>query len=829
MTSVGHTLIRPGFETVSLSVHNVCKYLTGLEHKFMAVCAEYKPTHFMDTLNTTTDTHAVTKFVEPEVLPTEVASFKPLDSSEGSEFASIAEFLGRPVLQTNQFWNTTQTTGKSIFPLASATLPSDGTLKTFTMWNEKLKGYNLVSADINYRIQLNTAPTQQGRLIAYFTPFLESMDPTYGKMHNYDITTMSMQPSVQIDARSAGAVLTIPYLAPTTHYELNTGINPVYERGRLGINIMSPLKTGATGSQDVEVSVWTYFTNVKLKAPIVPQSSGGKMLARPISDIERDEISSKGRVSGGLMKGASITASLAAIPMLTEVMAPTSWAMAAAAGVAAAFGYSKPDVDTPPVPVTRIYDKYMATSDGVSPAVPLAATVANSLELGNYSYTPEDEMSMAFLLSREAMISEFTFAATDLQNTVLYTTEISPTAFARKTSHTFGANTQTVSTGPPVAYLAQKFKYWKGSLKLRFSLVRTEMQSGRIQITFTPTTGATPVLPTVDTGSYAIREIVDISTDEDIELVLPFLMPVPYQKTGFPSGKLEVRVVNQLRHPAITSSEVDFLVFASAGEDFEFAYPCNGPNSLNVQPFVPQSGAEDLSTKTAPELVMASACVGEVIKSTRQLIRPTYLPRIASLTTDHTHVWHPFAFSPYSQTNYASPAAWVANLSADNYNFVAGMFALYRGGMDAIVLDPYHEDDKLAMIAINSANMAGSKTYGATFPVDLYSGNISAKSIVEVKQSGTGINRQVTTEGLIVAAVPFYNRFPVALVNPRVASASDGTVTVSDDGSQPEVSLLFRTGDGSKGHVTFGRRIREDFQFSLYIGCPPWVESPVST
>lgn len=781
----------------------------------------------MDTINTTIDTHAVTKFVEPEALPTEAASFKPLDT-ETSEYASIAEFLGRPVLQSNDFWTTLQVQGESIFPLASVTLPSDAILKTNVMWQEKLEGYNLISADVNYRIQLNPNPAQQGRLLAYFTPYLESMDAAYDKMHNFNITTKSMQPSVQIDARSAGAILTIPYLAPTTHYELNSGVNPVYERGRLGIDVMSPLKTGTAGSQDAEVSVWTYFTNVKLRAPVVPQS--GKMMSRPISDMERDNIASKGKVSGGLLKGSSITASLATIPTLASVMAPTSWALAAAAGVAAAFGYAKPDVDTPPTPVTKVYDKYMATCDGVSPAVPLAATMANSLELSNYSYTDEDEMSFAYLLSREALIDEFTFNATHVQGRVLYAAEISPTAFVRKTTHTYADNTQTVSTGPPVAYLAQKFKYWRGTLKLRFSLVRTEMQSGRIQITFTPLTGASPLLPTVESGSYAIREIVDISTDEDINLELPFILPVPYQKTGFPSGKLEVRVVNQLRYPSITASEVDILVFASAGEDFEFAYPSNGPNSINVQPFVPQSGGEDMSSTTTPELVMASACVGEVILSTRQLIRPTYLPRTIALSSSYAHVWHPFTFSPYSQTNNGGQSAWVANLSADNYNFVAGMFALYRGGLDAIILDPFHtETDRMAMVAINAGNMANAKTIGSAPPLDLYSETATPEQVLVGKQNGTGINRQVSTEGLVVAAIPFYNRFPVALVNPKVATTTDGVVHVSDDGSQPEVSLLFRTGSSTKGSVSFARRIREDFQFSLYIGCPPWVESPTHT
>jgi len=789
----------------------------------------------MDTINTTTDTHAVTKFVEPEEMPHEEATFTPI-SIDSSDHSSIADFLARPVLQYNSFWSTTDLASTDLVPLGVG-LPSDGILKTNPMYVDKLKGYNLVRATINYRIQINSNPFQQGRLLAHFLPFALEMNDGYKKMHNFDLTTKTQQPSVEVDCRGAGAILSIPFLAPTTHYELHTGHCPVFERGRLHLSVLSPLKTSGTGTQDVEVAIWVYFTDVELRAPIIPQagkagkrSSRSRMYARAITAEESSSVEATGSVSRGLMMASSIASAISSIPMMSAIAAPASWALAATSGVASAFGYSKPDVDAPPMPMSNQYDKYMATSDGVSPAVPLAATSTNSLSMENYSYGDVDEMSTAFLYGVSAFVDTFEFGTADVHDSVLYSKVISPTHLTVETAYTTGADTQTVTTAPPMGYLTSKFKYWRGTIKLRLSMVRTEMQSGRLQITFTPLSAASPILPSVVTGSYAIRQIVDITTDEDVEIIIPYMLPVPYLVLGQGSGVLEVRVVNQLRSPETAAQSIDILVFASGGADFELAVPCNR-TGYNIQPVVPQSGVnetlempgpivpqsggdETMETSVLPELEFASSCVGERIFSVRQMIRFSCLPRSGALPTDIT--WWPWAFAPYAMSGVQSYPFHYASMTGDTYNYVAGMYALYRGGMDVMLEDA---SNSISRAFLDFADEPG-QYIAATVSADIEGTATSGISTGATKFAGTGINVRVSESGLAVAAVPYYNRFPVSLNNPMVADG--GTDYVPTDGSQPLTKIgLFVGSSGSPTYIA--RRIREDFQWSLFVGCPPYV------
>jgi len=543
-------------------------------------------------------------------------------------------------------------------------------------------------------------------------------------------------------------------------------------------------------------------------------------LREPITDEESSSVVATGSVSRGLMMASSIAGALSSIPVMSAITAPASWALAASAGVASAFGYSKPDVDACPMPMSNQYDKYMATSDGVSPAVPLAATSNNSLSMENYSYGDVDEMSTAFLYGVSALVDTFEFSATDVHDSVLYSKVISPTHLTVETVHTTGSNTQTLTTGPPMGYLASKFKYWRGTIKLRLSMVRTEMQSGRLQITFTPISSDGPTLPSVVTGSYAIRQIVDITTDEDVELTIPYMLPVPYLVLGQGSGVLEIRVVNQLRSPETASQSIDVLVFASGGADFELAVPCNR-TGYNIQPVVPQSGGDEtMEALVLPELEFASSCVGERILSVRQMIRFACLPRATSLSAGIT--WWPWAYSPYSMSGVQADPFRVVQMTSDTYNYVSGMYALYRGGMDVMLQG---SNSSISKAFLDFVDTPGEYLVSTT-SADVVGMSTPGNSIGTTRFSGTGINVRVSESGLAVAAVPYYNRFPVSLNNPMIGGGS--TDDVPTDGSQPLTKIGLRPGDtSSPTHIA--RRIREDFQWSLFVGCPPFVVQATTT
>jgi hypothetical protein len=761
----------------------------------------------MDHVATIIDTHAVTKFVEPTEITTMKADFHSVEKIPESEVASIADFLARPVLQHNTFWETTDAAGHELIPLGVG-LPSDGFLRTNTMFADKLKGYNLVKATVNYRIQINSNPFQQGKLLAHFLPFHVEAGASYVKMRNFNLATKTQQPSVDVDCRCGGAEMSIPYLAPTTHYELSDGLNPSYERGRLHLSVLSPLKTGSTGTQDVEVAVWIYFTDVELRAPLVPQSSDGRARRKRSAfkgnvigpfKKEREVMMESKIVSKGLETGSKIASTLSAIPILADFMGPASWVMGTMSGIASSFGYARPDVSTVPTPVTMVYDKYMATGDGADVALPLAVTTSNSLSMGSYGYCGEDEMSLNYLLKKEALIGSFDIGTASVHNSVLYKLTLEPSGLYTGTNQTNDTNTQVVRTGPPIAYLSSKFLFWRGAIKIRFSLVKTAMQSGRIQVSFTPRCATTVTEPSVTTGSYSMREIIDITTDDDMIFELPYMMPTMYLEVGQPMGTLEVRVLNQLRSPEAAASTIQVLVYASAGEDFEFAVPSN--IKQNVLPLLPQMD-ESLDTVTEPTLSAAEACVGERLLSVRQLLRFTSLKRPAVVTGN----WYPWGFGYCTLTSDTTNPLTIPTCVNDMYSFIGLMYCLHRGGIDvaAVTTTP----DRSQAGATLSFRTANGAEYMAVKTSDDLVGSSTASNF-----EALGVNFVTSeTAATMVVAVPYYNRFPVSLVVP--------SNVVSSEKSRPRVSVQ-QTVSGS--NMFIARRIREDFQLSLFVGCPPYT------
>eukprot|EP01084_Bolivina_argentea_P229942 387961_1 len=761
----------------------------------------------MDSTTTTTDAHAVTKFVDPNPPSTVTAEFeKPALPS--SDHASIADFLARPVFQYNAYWETTDELSHDITdPLGTGIgLPSDAILRSNAMLIDKLKGYNLISATIHYRIQANCNAFQQGRLLAHFLPFHTTAGDDYVKMHNFNMTTKTQQFGVELDCRMPTVELSVPFLAPATHYELNTGTNPLWERGRLHVSVLSPLKTGATGTQDVEVAVWSWFTDVELRAPIVPQSSMGTSRKRgkfrgkkfDAAGKEKDVMMETKVISKGLAAGGKLASVLSAIPSMTTIAAPAAWVMNTLSGVAASFGYSKPDVELVPAPFTSVIDKYAATSDGANPAIPLACMSNNALSRGNYSYGDDDEMSMAYLLSREAYIDTFEMTTTSVHNSVLYTLALAPNRMVTSTPQTVGTNTQSILTGPPLAYLSNKFLFWKGGIKIRFSIVKTEMQSGKIQLTYTPRVTNTVTHPTVSTGSYPIRYIIDIAShDGDTEYCFPYMSASPGLTQDQSMGELQVRVINSLRSPEAAASSIDVLVYASACDDFEFSVPCNA--GQNVMPIVPQMD-DSLDGPFPATTDFGETCVGERIMSIRQILRFTQLYHTESGTKE----WWPFGFGYSTQTSDPAAPLTTPVMTNDLYSFLGHMYALYRGSVDVLASTTLHsKNNQFGYLNFRVAD-------GDDYVQDPLTGD--GLGINQTNLAGTGINPIVASDTISVLAVPYYNRFPVSLVIP--------SLVVPDEPSRPLTSVV----TNASGYGTFyARRIREDFQFSLFVGCPPYI------
>lgn len=182
-------------------------------------------------------------------------------------------------------------------------------------------------------------------------------------------------------------------------------------------------------------------------------------------------------------------------------------------------------------------------------------------------------------------------------------------------------------------YLFSRYFYvWRGSVKLRMKIVKTQYHSGRLEIIWVP-------LGTITAGfqrDTVYREIVDIRSTNEFEFTVPWVSDRPWRGTGDSIGHFYIRVLNPLKAPSTVSSDVKLQTFLSAGPDFQFGIPCDVSVAAGEQivphyaPPPSESGAAKAQSNaqmfkfgegnSVTDFKMNNQGVGEAIVSLRQLI-----------------------------------------------------------------------------------------------------------------------------------------------------------------------------------------------------------------
>jgi len=777
------------------------------------------------TSSTVADT---TKFADDGSFAVNSGISTPAVPSFPTNHDSIRSFFEKPWLVYNGTWSVGQVQNDYLLGLAGG-INIDNLLVVNPLWASKWAGFSMVRAKAVVRVVLNATPFHAGKVLLSFLPLSTAFDtiaPTYSAMHTSSMAARSMLPGVKIDCRDSGAIMEIPYITPADYFTLTPSGSssnlPAYNRGNINLVVLAPLTTGLSAEQAVYFSIYVHFEDVELVGPIVPQVNGKrkKRAFKSVSEMEAEAIGT-GPVSKGLSIVSSAASSLSAIPGLEVVAGATSWVAGIGAGIASMFGWSKPMLLNGPQLSVRARDHYLATSDGVSSAVPLALRSDNAVVIKNdLSYYDGDEMSFAFLKRQEALVNTLSWNVTSPIETVLYSIKVDPGAvFASKTVSS-GGKVFTYGTGPPIWYLSKLFGFWRGSMRVRLEFAKTDFHAGRLQVTWTPRPDGNT--PTTVTGMYAIREIVDLRTTDTLEFELPYLMPTAYLPVGSPMGTFTVTVLNELRAPETVGTTVPVLVYWSAGNDFELAAP--GSTGTVWPPFSPQvltdtsdvltEGAIATSEVPAMSTREASECIGELFTSVRQLTARSnqiYQDTTSTVISSSVSVWPWFA----SVTHPVAGVITAPHAGGDVFSYVAPMYALMRGSMRVQMVIPTTTNVPVTgCINIRADTVSrclgpghGLATGGAAY-VDWQAGTTA------VAPTGVG----VVDAGLGMAAfsVPYYCRTRVSLNVPSVSDA------IPTNFGAPEISMPVSVVEAQCGvRPIVYRATGEDFQFSYFVGPPP--------
>jgi len=543
------------------------------------------------------------------------------------------------------------------------------------------------------KLQVNATPFQQGRYILAHIHSGGSMDLSttegfWNRIHRSDKCQITQLPHAELEIGVESEVtLKVPYVNNNLGYSIPGSLTG-HKIGDIGKSFLYPYSpiASAAGALTCSYSLWIWLEDVEMTGVAMYQAGGD------VTDVERKSVG-KGPIESALSKVSRSVGILGEIPLLSAFAKPTSWMANVMARSAKVWGWSAPDDLSPITRVAQYPMPYNACSDAMVPAMPLSLHSDNQLEqMTGIGKTDYDELSIDFIKSKFAYFASTTMSTSAGINTVLLQGNVQPTSYQQ--SHSVG--TDVWITYPPISYLSEFFDCWRGSIKFKFKFVKTKFHSGRVLFAYTHVTASNPLSPTwtIANSVYGLREIWDLSTSSEFEVVVPYQSTTPWLNLDEGSGRWALIVLDPLVAPTTVTSTISILAEVAGGDDLEFAFPVNMEDRVLVAPDtasyqccsdtpVYQAGGDYIgsSSELSGGIASSALCMGEKIMSLRSLLKRYSTCYVFSDSESGAHAWRirPWFFEVRIDLADTYNAA-------DLYTCILPCYAVSRGGMRVRVI-----------------------------------------------------------------------------------------------------------------------------------------------
>lgn len=754
----------------------------------------------------------------------------------------IADFLAKPYIAASGSISTADTANTTITSISI----SDA-LAANVLWTDKLRGYRYIRGTAVVKLVINANPFQSGRLISTFLPMYRHLTTSEQAIRNVTLSQVTTQPNVELNIQDSSSIMYIPYVAPTTYYDLKTTYT---DWGTYFLKVLTPLRTGSSGETSFKYDLFVHFEDVELAGPINPESAIRATQSRKanskrsnVAAVRRGESAnvssnSLSAISGNVSKAAGLVAGsvLSNIPGVALASNLVGSIAGVTSDIASLFGWSKPLITSSAQPLQNRPFFQMQNNNSGALVDSLAFNTDPTLPPAEQVYgSSDDEMSFAFLKTIPALLnSGGLWTDSDVAGTALMQMDLDIKGLVTTGTKVNGTATTTYTTGQPLFMLASQFSAFKGGVVFTFKFVKTAFHSGRLAITFTPNAGG--AFPSLTTSAYAIREIIDLKDSDSVQLTIPYMQPVDYLSTDSTNagtmlsslGKLTIHVVTQLRVPETASNTVTILTYVQPADDFELAAPCRfGKNKF--WPFTPESALSSTGAKISKQLGNSALgpadlesnalCFADPFLSIKQLLLVPNKFMTSSITnTDNNWRIFPFARSiaqsALNITTYWNGATSVA--AGDNLSNLSAAYAFERGSVrimntsvstgntNALILphtggDPCFTTDPVS-------NAIYSFDQGNGFQID----NQIASAVIS--RDGAG--------GALDALMPHWGKTPMRPVRYQSQAAPLAPNTIPGSYSY-DLFVFGRTFDKTQWY----RAVGDDYTLGYFIGFPPMAKS----
>jgi hypothetical protein len=748
--------------------------------------------------------------------------------------SDIKSFLAKPVLLKNDSWLVTNPSNYRLHSFDISPL-----LTAVGLWEEKLRGFNLMRGDFVVKVVINASPFHQGKLLLHYLPCYRHhvvANPGYPKYKDKTLTQKVQHPHVEIDCRTTSVSMRIPYITPSQWFDKKSN---EYDWGTVFLDVFSSLVTGPSapvGENRVDFSIYGYWENFELAAPTVAQMSN-RVIRR--GGVVPETAENEGPITVGLRKVGRVAGILSEIPVLTAIAQPVEWMSNILSNAASVLGWSKPRELSGVEVMAKTMHRYAGTCDGPDLAVPGGVSCLNRLPTIDYgSYTNEDEMSLEYLYKVPLYNREIQWTTAQNSGALLLQQSINPMLLAYTDTDALGTHTATHEYHAPFTYLAAFHRQWRGCINMTLKFVKTQMHSGRIEVTWVPCNNPTTA-PDLGTSAYNKRTIIDLRTEDTVTLELPYLISsdyIPVKQDAYDigcfSGSVTVRVLNDLRAPESCAQSIAMQVFYTAGDDYELAVP--GPNLRGPATYVPQMSNQEMIINTgmsgneivnqeigdkncgADSLFASARCVGE-----RSFSLKTYLLRNSIINYYGTNFdWNgtSYMFDPYyiSAFEMSKPtgALYPASLICDHLTFLAPMFSFMRGGI------------RMSMYSSTKTSLSTSSVLPSgisTFNTQPWINYVNKNSFtVGLAANSTEENLPlepaniIEDNNMVYQHIPYYNRYPFQLI-----SYYQGSDSARANKSRSNSTWAIKSSAAFGPSTVLQRAVADDFQLMFFTGCPP--------
>lgn len=734
---------------------------------------------------------------------------------------------------------------------------------------KKLDNYGLIRCNLKLKIVISASPFYYGAgLVSYVAKPDFHLGTNVVIAGDEQIVTYSQRPHVWIyPSESQGGEMTLPFFHEYNWMNVDSSV--FSDMGTIIYSSPTTLKNAnSVAGANVTVRCYAWAENVELSAPTLQlqgkrtskakfrkKKQGGKKptVMSKVSDFSNgrsDEYD--GAVSSIASAVANAGAALSNVPVIGPMARATEIGAGALSRVAAWFGYTNVPIISDVLPYKDTAFGGFASSEISAPTPKLTLDPKNEITLDprTVGLDGTDELALEHYLSKETYMVDFPWDTSDASNSFLFGMAIKPSGLYRRSGSTVWPS--------PMSHISQLYKYWTGSIIIKFRVVCTPYHRGRFKITFEPSQSVAFTTTLDETAN--ITRIFDLGETNEVEICVPYMQAEAFLENhrfsgatdtsfsttaasiaplGDYNGFISVNVVNELTSP-VADAPVEFIVSVRAGDDFKFMSPITPPNTLqwalqgDVVPLVDCLGETE---QEEPDVFQVYG--GESAMSLRQLLhRHCYVRSFADWDIEgvysSTFGMYPTAMNMSgSSKNIHDAGAGVRRSYCSNSfeNWIAPTFAGRRGSMYWAV--NFANDDTTC--AANFYRASNKVVTPSTYDEYVARGWNSATEIsYDIllddggpinSGNGTAVYSTQTQNGL-TCVVPFISnlRFMGTFPN-SLASASTRRVGVDENAVTFEVSML-RNGEEStalglwKHQGQFYCATGPDYNLFMFMGVP---------